>query len=92
MTQPIIARNFQFLGNMPTRVIQDDQCVNAVRKFGTTLLQVKVHLFGVRLVANMVDDGDGVWANGTKQVAVSIALILHLRRSVFFFVQMRLNT
>ena len=46
---------------MPTRVIRDDQCVNDLRKFGTNLLQVKVHLFGARLVANTVDDAACIW-------------------------------
>ena len=66
---------------MPTRVIQDDQFVNPLRKRGKSPLRVKVHLFGVHLVANMVDDATGVWAKETEQVAVSIALILHHRRS-----------
>lgn len=43
-----------------TRVIQDDHCVNALWKRGTNLLQVKVHLIGVRLVAHIVDEAIGV--------------------------------
>ena len=66
---------------MPTRVIQDDQYAKALRKFGANPLHVKNHLFGARLVANMLDEAAGVWAIGTKQVAVSIVLILHHRRS-----------
>ena len=81
MKKPNINRNQRFLGILPTRAVQDDQCVNAVRKLCNFLLQVKVHLFGVRLVANMVDDAVGVWAKGTEQVTVSILLILCHRRS-----------
>ena len=79
--KPNIVRNLQFLGRMRTRAIQDNQCVNNLPKFGTNLLQVKVYWFGVRLVANMVDDAASVRANGTRLVAVSIALFLNHRRS-----------
>ena len=55
MKKPNIVRNLQCLGSILTRVIQDDPSVKALRKFNTNLLQVKVHFFGVRFVAKMVD-------------------------------------
>ena len=73
--------------------IQDDQCVKPIRKLGTKLLQVRAQLFGVRLFENMVDEAaTGVWANGTEQVAVSISLILHHRRSGILLGLMRFNS
>ena len=51
------------------------------RKFGAILLQVKVHLFGVSLILDMVADAVGIWINGTEQVLVSMALVLHHRWS-----------
>ena len=81
MKKPDIVRSLQFFGSIATRFFQDDQCVNALRKLGTDLLQVKVHLFGVRLVSNLVYEAAGVRANRTGQVAVSVEMILHHRRS-----------
>ena len=65
MKKPNIVRNFQFFGCVLTRDIQDNLCVNDLRKSGTNLLQVKVLLFGVRLVENMVEDAAGIRANQT---------------------------
>ena len=92
MRTPNISRNLQSLGCTPTRVIQDNQCVNDLLKFGTNLVQVDVHLFGVRLVTNMADDSAGVWAKGIERVQFPYRRSCTIGGRLFFFVYMQLNT